>query len=239
VPLKELIKMSLEQTTLEQMLPLLQVRVFAYDLLRRTFLAEPTKDLLKTVNHVGFIEAFPFVEDSALIGKGVEEVSTYLQNQDVSSEKVYNQLHWDYTRMFIGPYELPAPPWESAFLNKDRLLFQEETLKVRRAYLKYAFLAKDFGHEADDHLGLELDFMYQLSELAKTKLNKQDVVGLMEVLEDQKAFLKEHILLWVPDLCKNIVENAQTQFYKGMAMILEGFIKLDLKALGELLDIQG
>ncbi|HZK85293.1 MAG TPA: molecular chaperone TorD family protein [Desulfosporosinus sp.] len=229
--------MSSDQTTLEQILPLLQVRGFAYDTLRRTFLTEPTQDLLQTVSQVGFIEAFPFADESALIHEGVGKISKYLDNQDVLSEEVFNQLHWDYTRMFIGPYELKAPPWESAYLNKEHLLFQEETLNVRRAYLKYAFLPKDYGHEADDHLGLELDFMYQLSELAKTKVNQQDVIGLIEVLEDQKAFLENHLLMWVPDFSKNMAENAQTQFYEGMAMILAGFLELDLKALGELLDI--
>ncbi|EHQ90788.1 TorD/DmsD family molecular chaperone [Desulfosporosinus youngiae] len=225
------------QTTLEQVLPLLQVRIFAYDCLRRTFLGEPSKEFLRTVSHEGFIEGFPFAEDSALIHEGAENVSEYLKNQDVLSEEVHDKLHWDYTRMFIGPYELPAPPWESAYLNKERLLFQEETINVRRAYLKYAFLPKDFGHEADDHLGLELDFMYQLSELAEAKVSKQDIGGLVEVLRDQKAFLEDHLLKWVPEFSKQAARHAQTQFYEGMVKILAGFLELDLKALEELLDI--
>lgn len=62
--------------------------------------------------------------------------------------------------MFIGPRELPAPPWESSYLNEDKLLFQEETLQVRMSYLKYNFIPKNYPHEADDHIALELDFMY-------------------------------------------------------------------------------
>ncbi|TGE36312.1 dehydrogenase [Desulfosporosinus fructosivorans] len=231
--------MSSDLVTFEQILPLLGVRVFAYDWLRRTFLTEPTKDLLQTMSQEGFVEGFPFVDDSELIHEGVGKVSKYLKEKDILSEEVYNQLHWDYTRMFIGPYELSAPPWESAYLNKERLLFQEETLNVRRAYLKYLFLPKDYGHEADDHLGLELDFMYQLCELAISKVNKQDKAGLKEVLVDQKSFLEEHLLMLVPDFSKNMAKNAQTQFYEGMAMVLAGFIELDLKALEELLDILG
>lgn len=43
---------------------------------------------------------------------------------------------------YVEPGSLPAPPWESAYLSEDRLLFQESTLEVRKAYLKYNYMAK-------------------------------------------------------------------------------------------------
>ncbi|WP_051015687.1 molecular chaperone TorD family protein [Desulfitobacterium dichloroeliminans] len=39
-------------------------------------------------------------------------------------------------------------------------------MNVRRAYLKYKFLPSNYPHEADDHIGLKLDFMAHLSQLA-------------------------------------------------------------------------
>jgi hypothetical protein len=37
-------------------------------------------------------------------------------------------------------------------------------------------------------------------------------------------------------ICKDILVHAETEFYKGMAMCLEGFIEIDRKAINELLD---
>ncbi|MCB8816455.1 molecular chaperone TorD family protein [Desulfosporosinus shakirovi] len=74
----------------------------------------------------------------------------------------------EYTRLFIGPTKLPVPPWESVYVSKERLLFQESSLKVRQrqCYLNYNFLPAKYRSEADDHIALELDFMYNLSSLA-------------------------------------------------------------------------
>lgn len=216
--------------------PLLETRVFVYDILRRTFLSEPSQEFLNLFMDNDFTKEFPFTEENEAIREGIDQIAVFVQEHDLRIKDNYDALHWDYTRMFIGPDKLPAPLWESAYLNKERLLFQEQTLKVRHAYLKYQFLPKEFRKEADDHLGLELDFMYQLSRLSLQYLH-QDPEGLGEVLEDQKAFLQEHLLKWVPELTAKICDSAKLSFYPAMAKILSGYLILDMEALKELLDI--
>lgn len=209
-----------------------EIRSFAYDLLRCFFLEEPRKDLLRSLQSLD-MNNFPFVRDSTLIKEGVDEVSTFFHQYDIDT--VFDELHWDYTRMFIGPYEIPAPIWESAYLNKDRLLFQEETLKVRLAYLKYNFLPKNFGNEADDHLGLELDFLFQLNLLT---MKAEDEQCKKELILDQINFLENHLLKWVPLLKGNILSCAKFDFYKGMVKILQGFLEIDKSCLEDLLTIK-
>ncbi len=218
--------------------PLLECRLIAFDVLRQTFLQEPTIEFLSRFQKEELTNIFPLNSENEYILKGIDFLDSFISNNDLLSEIIHNDLHWDYTRMFIGPYELPAPPWESVYLNEERLLFQEGTLNVRRAYLKYFFLPKDFGHEADDHLGLELDFMFQLTKLAINEIKIGNDAEYRKILEDQKAFLEEHLLKWAPAFSEKVVESAHTDFYRGMALILKGFLLLDLKALHELLDIQ-
>jgi TorA maturation chaperone TorD len=225
-----------EEKTTEAVKLLLEARIFAYDLLKQTFIEEPTRDFLKALSGDHVIRSFPFAREHPLILEGVNQVSKYLSRPDALADEAYEKLHWDYTRMFIGPYKLPAPLWESAYLNEEHLLFQAETLEVRRAYLKYGFLPRDYPHGAEDHLGLELDFMYQLSEITRDKMEQTGREGLAEILEDQKAFLGKHLLKWVPDLAGDIVKSADTEFYKGMAKILKGYLELDRQAVEELLD---
>lgn len=221
-----------------QMQPLLETRIVIYDLMRRSFLEEPTQEFLSFLKAANVFRNFPFLEESLEIHDGVALVNSFMQENDLTSAEFYDSLHWDYTRMFIGPNRLPAPLWESAYLNKDKLLFQEQTLKVRQAYLKYQLRPKHFMQEADDHLGLELDFMYQLSQQALQALENQDNEKLCELLLDQNQFLQEHLLKWVPNLTQKIVESASLGFYPGLAKILKGYLELDLEALNELLDIK-
>lgn len=224
------------QSKVEVFKPLIEARSFSYDFLRRAFLIEPSLDYLKLLVQEGFIETFPFREESRDIAKGIHVLKVYVQSHKVLTEEECDTLHWDYTRLFIGPHKLPSPPWESAYLNEERLLFQKETLEVRQAYLKYSFLPVEFGHEADDHVGLELDFMYRLNEIALSKIEKDETNDLQELFTDQMSFLQDHLMKWIPQFSQAIINNANTDFYRGMASLLQGFLTLDLKALEELLD---
>lgn len=215
---------------------LLEARLFGYDLLRKAFIEEPSKDFIQLLREKGVLSSLFFASESESIQDGIETVNGYLQERDALKEEEYQKLHWDYTRMFIGPYKLPAPPWESAYLNEDRLLFQKETLEVRRSYLKYSFLPKHYLHEADDHLGLELDFMYHLTEMVLEKIKEKSLDEAQEMLTDQGAFLDEHLLRWALDLAEDIAKNAETDFYVGMAKILKGFLTIDREAINELLE---
>ncbi|AOQ24114.1 Tat proofreading chaperone DmsD [Moorella thermoacetica] len=135
---------------------LCEARKFAYNLLRNTFIQEPSREFIDLLERDEVILSFPFAEDNQEIGAGVDQVNKYLERYtslaaDARGEEL-ERLRWDYTRMFVGPYQLSAPPWESAYLNDERLLFQEETLAVRRIYLRYGDieeLRRKYGGTAD------------------------------------------------------------------------------------------
>lgn len=211
---------------------LLELRTFAYDILKNVFLAEPTRALIEQFQ-AGVLEFFPFKAENPQLIEGIEQVNQYFQT--FTMDQHFEALHWDYTRMFIGPYEIPAPIWESAYVNKDGLLFQEETLRVRRLYLKNNFLSLQHGREADDHLGLELDFMYQLNKMAVDLTEEEKIDELYRSLLDQKYFLQEHLLNWTPIFCEKVSKHSKTDFYKGMVKILTGFLNIDKLCVEELL----
>lgn len=211
---------------------LIELRIFAYDMLRRVFLEEPSKELIAQFQD-DLIEYFPFKDENEQLQGGVELVKQYIRS--FGMDRNFDELHWDYTRMFIGPYELPVHIWESSYLNKDQLLFQEETLIVRRLYLENCFEPRHLGREADDHLGLELDYMYHLSNIANECVKENSKYKLLNILEDQAYFLQEHLLKWTPLFGKKVLQHAETDFYKGMAMILNGFLKIDYECLHEML----
>jgi TorA maturation chaperone TorD len=220
-----------EKPSTEETLVFLSARAFAYDFLKCTFLQEPSRKFLKLLIEGEWVQAFPFYDNDTDLGKAIDTMLGYLKQPNITSKTGFQHLHWDYTRMFIGPGEVPAPPWESIYRDVERLHFSKETLEVRAAYCKYNLMPRRFGHDPDDHIGLELDFMHKLCEMAKKKTENTDEKGLLEILEDQKTFLDDHLLKWVPAWSRDVVKSAETDFYKGAAQLLDAYLRLDRKML--------
>jgi TorA maturation chaperone TorD len=227
---------------IEEVENVLYSRQFAYDILRRFFVEEPSREYVKQFVQKNMIDLFPFKEESAEIREGVAAVKEFLAAHDVVNiERHYQDLHWDYTRMFIGPFSLPTPPWESSYVRKDCLLFQGTTMEVRKLYEKYGIAVSDFNIEADDHVGLELDFIYHLNELCLSLCQsdqESDFGKIKELLEEQSQFLHDHLLQFIPQLCEKIITEANTSFFAGLAKILKSYLKIDLEVLHELLNIE-
>lgn len=225
--------------TMLEMKEVFYIRQFAYDVLRRFFVEEPSRDYLTHFIEENLIELLPFAEDSNNIQAGVKDIKTYLSTHDVlNNEEDYQNLHWDYTRMFIGPFDIPAPPWESVYVRKDQLLFQSNTMQVRRLYENFGYEIKDKNIEAEDHIGLELDFMFHLNQLSIEAIEEDTIKttsNLSYLIAEQQRFLKTHLLAFVPDFSKDIIEHADTMFYSGMAKILKGYLELDSDLLQQLI----
>lgn len=219
----------------EDLKAVLEARAFAYRMLAQAFLAEPVREQIQSLAAAGAVGIFPYAQDSELIRQGVDEAQAYLSDPANATEDAFESLHWDYTRMFIGPDKLVAPPWESAYSNEERLLFQEQMLAVRRAFRAYGFANPGAPAEPDDHIGLELDFMYRTCALAIAKADGGQAADLVQICRDQLSFLKEHLLKWTPAFAADVVKGADTGFYRGMARMLQGYLAVDRSLLEELL----
>ncbi|MBM4761287.1 hypothetical protein GNT69_03155 [Bacillus sp. B15-48] len=217
-------------------------RHFAYDMLRRFFIEEPSKEYLKEFVQKNMIKLFPFADDSEGIRAGMNQVESYLATHDVVNiEKHYDDLHWDYTRMFVGPFELPTPPWESAYVRKDKLLFQGTTMNVRKIYEKYAIEVTDYNIEADDHIGLELDFMFHLNKFCLEVAeggNPDEYRAFSKLIKEQHQFLQDHLLKFVPQFSELVGKEANTEFYAGLAKILHHYLQVDSEVLKQLVNTE-
>ena len=68
-------------------------------------------------------------------------------------------LKASFTRLFLVPGASFVHPWESPYIGKEVMLFQESTLDVRHRYAAYGFAAAEFGHFPEDHVSMMLDFL--------------------------------------------------------------------------------
>ena len=214
-------------------------RSYLYRLLQRIFGGEPQMEVLKIAADSHTEEALKLLlqEDEHLFEeafKVLEQVALALQDKP---EQILDKFNSEYTYLFIGPNALPAPPWESVYLSKEKALFQESTLRVRQAYLKYKFLPANYPREADDHLALELDFMAHLSQIAQEHFENGQIEEMKEILADQKAFLNDHILLWIDDFAKDIQKSKTHYLYPAMAELTRHYLKIDAALIEELLEL--
>lgn len=223
---------KLKSNELTEILNLLELRIFAYSILKTTFISKPSKDMVSQFKD-GIINYFPFKDEDKQLKEGIELINKYFEK--TYRDEKFDLLHWDYTKMFIGPYKIPVHIWESAYTSKEGLLFQEETLQVRKLYLKYNLISKQYNKEADDHLGLELDYMNELSGLAFDLMKKGEIKEVENILLDQDYFLKNHLLNWTSEFSEKVIKHSETNFYKGMAKILNGFLLIDTSCLEEIL----
>lgn len=216
----------------------MNMRCFMYDVLRRFFIEEPSLEYLSYCVTNEIFMKYPFQEQLEEIGIGVDEINRYLLFYNVTDRtEEYEELHWDYTRMFIGPMSLPAPPWASYYLEKDQLLFQNVTCGTKNWYRKFGLgIDKNLSIEAEDHIGFELDFMFHLCRLTIKEFENKRFAGSFEIMRNQKEFIDNHLLRYVPQFSTRILGSAQTAFYKGLAKVLRGTITADSELLGVLID---
>jgi TorA maturation chaperone TorD len=143
-------------------------------------------------------------------------------NRDGLSDESFTHLQGDYMRLFVGLGKTLAPCWESVYFNEDQTIFQAETLKVRIWYRRFGLEPEKLYQEPDDHLGLELSFLAYLAQTALQALEENDIAKFEQTLLAQSQFISEHPLRWAPEWCRLVDQHAETDFYRGLALLIYG-----------------
>ncbi|UCE83108.1 MAG: molecular chaperone TorD family protein [Deltaproteobacteria bacterium] len=143
-------------------------------------------------------------------------------------------LSLDFSRLFLGPYKMHAPPYGSVYLDGERQIMAESTLEVRKIYRESGLdISSDFRNPPD-HVAAELEFMHFLIFNKIQALENSEVDTAFDYLEKQRAFLTEHLGAWVFDFADSIEEKAETDFYKNLARATRAFIAEYLDELSDL-----
>ncbi|MDO4665841.1 MAG: molecular chaperone TorD family protein [Actinomycetaceae bacterium] len=115
-----------------------------------------------------------------------------------------------------------VPPYESVHRGEDHLIFDTQTVQVRRAFFEMGYEAPKIGHEPDDHIGLELDFLSKCCLRAADLLEDGEGEKAEEVLAATVNFTTDHFLQWVPGMLEAAAQNAQTQWVQGIMWLSAG-----------------
>lgn len=203
-------------------------RMNIYSFISRLFLEEPPRELLADLSSGRLkLPELPGEADENL-REGLNLIWKACSVEDGDLESLYDDLCDDYIRLFIGPSSPDASPYESSYKDIPAGRLRSD---LGESYKQAGFsISEGFG-EAKDHIAVELNFMHRLSGEQLDDVEK-DTDHLFAL---QKEFLNTHLLQWAPEFCGKVEDRARTDFYRGLARFLRGFINLDadfLSAVG-------
>jgi putative dimethyl sulfoxide reductase chaperone len=206
-----------------------------FSVLAKTLYVYPEKEWIASLMEDDFLAEAPFGSSQPLVVDGLALLRAWHRAGETSSSgDKFDALCADYTRLFIGPGKVLAPPWESVYCTEERLLFLEQTLQVRHWYARFGLQSAKLHQEPDDHIGLELEFLAHLARLGLQALQTEKSERFDESIDSQRQFLLEHTLQWAPVWCDIVQTAAKTEFYRGIARLTLGALTelaaiLDLK----------
>ncbi len=117
----------------------------------------------------------------------------------------------EYERLFVGPGQVPCPPYES-FWREDvpvdirRTLMGPCTAELKQMYQELGLQISSRSVELPDHIAIELEAMaYALS------FDETEPVA--------RQIFEEHLVQWLPRLCRAVAHEAEQSFYRNLAVL--------------------
>jgi TorA maturation chaperone TorD len=135
-----------------------------------------------------------------------------------------DELLVEYSRLFIGPFGVIAPPYGSVYLDGERRVMGDSTMTVIGMYRNEGLSGSADAEELPDHVAVELEFMSYLVFEEIKALETSDFRAADESVEKQERFSGEFLRRWIPLFCERIKENTENGFYAALAQCATTFI---------------
>ncbi|CAH2603248.1 putative oxidoreductase component of anaerobic dehydrogenases; Functional role page for Chaperone protein TorD [Rhodovastum atsumiense] len=127
-------------------------------------------------------------------------------------------IEHDNTRLFLGP-EAPVPMWESVWTTEERLLFADCTHAVAAAFTAAGLAPPGAWREPADHLAFELAFLATLLTRAGQATAEGEPERARHDVATAAAFFAQHPDRWARSCLHEINKRADTDFYRGVALL--------------------
>ncbi|MFW6265495.1 MAG: TorD/DmsD family molecular chaperone [Halanaeroarchaeum sp.] len=112
-------------------------------------------------------------------------------------------LRAEHTRLFVGPGELPCPPYESVYRDDGGQVLGPSTEAVVAWYRTFGVGLDPAVRDLPDHVAVELEFLAHLQRRGETATVDR--------------FLAEHPRRWVPAFCDRVEAATREPFYRALA----------------------
>lgn len=206
---------------MQDLILLFEMRASVYGLLSSLYLSPPDESLLTGMRSPAFLAEWP-------LGRGDVDVETGLARLEKALPAVTAaSVREEFWRLFgtLGPAD--AHPWQSVYLDRERVPFGEETLRIRALFAQFGLASVQSGRHPDDHIGLELEFLARLAARTAEFLAGGDEAGASRARDGQRTCLEEHLLRWAEPFVSRVEAASTSGFYAGLARLTLGVIRSD------------
>lgn len=149
------------------------------------------------------------------------------------------QLLVDYAKLFVGPFELIAPPYGSVYLDASATLMGDSTIAVRKMYYDCGLEVSEDFNDLPDHICVELEFMNYLILKRQDAHINNDSETSTSFLNYQVEFLHRFLHRFVEGMCERIRTGCENNFYVALSACLCQFIKNDMQYLKSIKSFAG
>ncbi len=172
---------------------------------------------------------------AALLESVIPEAARYAAEAVIAgSDSSLDALAVEHARLFIGPFQLVAPPYGSIYLDDTKTVMGDSTTRVAAFYHNCGLqLAEDF-HELPDHFAVELEFMSFLAFKQREAEVSGDTGEATRIVSLQQEFLGRFLLSWLEPFTTAIINDGEAPFYQAIARCTAAFINADFAALASL-----
>jgi TorA maturation chaperone TorD len=177
-----------------------------------------------------------FLEENLFgnLTEGLRRVSPRASDFSAAMEKsIHNytaeELSVEYSKLFVGPFELLAPPYGSVYLDEGRRVMGDSTMKVIETYQEEGLSKNDDFKDLPDHIAVEMEFVSYLIYKEREAAQRADIDTARQYVKKQEYFLDTYLRPWVPLFCEKIKERTENSFYSALADCVSTFIA-DLSA---------
>jgi putative dimethyl sulfoxide reductase chaperone len=177
---------------------------------------EPNEECIVDFWQQGIIMKLPVSSSNPNFAKAASQ----LRDSCIDKSLCLNMLREDYNRLFDGKDIPLAPPFESLYSHDSEPV--QTAARVTDFYDSYGWISKFKGKIKDDHLGIELLF---LTLLVEKYLVLDDQVCIVEMRNEIRRFIDEHIFSWIRHWNTKMQEFSTTLCYKGIATLIYACIE--------------
>ncbi|ADN09668.1 TorD/DmsD family molecular chaperone [Sulfurimonas autotrophica] len=196
-------------------------RINIYALISRITMSEIDEGLLKSIEEdENMLSFFPTFKDW--------EKRKELDSKDL----IEKYLNVDFTNLFL----LHLIPYESFYTREDQMMETGGDNPIQAIFNAFEFKVQlDKARVmAADHIGVELEFMYELCKAELKALEANDLEMAKQLSQLQYGFMKDHLLEWAPMYLLNVKSEAGTAFYFDVADLVLEFMMSDFEYLTQL-----
>lgn len=164
--------------------------------------------------------------DAEPLGRLIEQVIGSLEISEKSDfSETLRTLEIEYNRLFVGPGRPQAPPYESVYRDARGLVMGPTAREVERRYVEAGLGLAPDHRDLPDHVATELGFMAHLAS-QEAEAQPRDALAW---LDRERAFLRDHLVVWLPRFCQRVREASRHPFYSALAELTVTFVNLDME----------